>query len=86
MQRCRVTLAPHELRLGRLLTVAFLLTFLHRVLTTALAARGGRLVLLAAPALAIAVVYGWFWLAVAGGPRDDHAVLAVAALTMLAAS
>jgi uncharacterized membrane protein len=52
-----VTLAPHELRLGRLLMVAFLLTFLHRVLTTALSARGGRLVLLAGLVLAIAAVY-----------------------------
>jgi signal transduction histidine kinase len=80
-----VTLAPHELRFGRLLMVAFLLIFLHRVLTTALSARGGRLALLAGLVLAIAAVYGWFWLRVAGGPRDDHAALAVAALTLLVA-
>jgi two-component system, NarL family, sensor histidine kinase DesK len=85
-QRCRVTLAPHELRVGRLLMVAFLLIFLHRVLTTALSARGGRLVLLAALVFAIAAVYGWFWLVVAGGPRDDHALLAVLALTLLVAA
>jgi two-component system, NarL family, sensor histidine kinase DesK len=78
-----VTLAPHELRLGRLLMVAFLLIFLHRALATALAARGGRLVLLAGVVLAIAAVYGWFWLRVAGGPRDDQGVLAVVALTAL---
>jgi two-component system, NarL family, sensor histidine kinase DesK len=80
-----VTLAPHELRLGRVLMVAFLLIFLHRVLATALAASGGRLVVLAGLVLAIAAVYGWFWLRVAGGPRDDHGVLAVVALTALVA-
>lgn len=80
-----MTLAPHELRLGRLLMVAFLLVFLHRVLTTALSARGDRLVLLAGLVLAMAAVYGWFWLWVAGGPREDHAVLAVAALALLVA-
>jgi two-component system sensor histidine kinase DesK len=78
-----VTLAPHELRLGRLLMVAFLLIFLHRVLTTALSASGGRLVLLVSLVLAITAVHGWFWLRVAGGARDDHAALAVAALTVL---
>jgi len=65
--------------------VAFLLIFLHRVLTTALSARGGRLVLLAGLVLAIAAVHGWFWLRVAGGARDGHAVLAVVALTVLVA-
>src|SRR5262249_61134714 len=35
--------------------------------------------------LAIAAVYGWFWLRLAGGPRDDHAALAVVALTLLVA-
>src|SRR5947207_1108472 len=38
------------------------LIFLHRVLSTAPAASGGRLVLLAGLVLAIAAVYGWFWL------------------------
>jgi len=82
-----VTLAPHELRLGRLLMVAFLLIFLHRVLTTATTAPvgGERLALLAAMVLAIAAVYAWFWLRLAGGPRDDHAALAVVALTALVA-
>ena len=80
-----MTLAPHELRLGRLLMVAFLLIFLHRALTTALSAGGGRLVLLAVLVLAFAAVWGWFWLVVAGGARDDHAALAVAALTLLVA-
>src|SRR5262245_24025393 len=65
--------------------VAFLLIFLHRVLTTALSASGGRLVLLAFLVLAIVGVYGWFWLVLAGGPRDDLAVVAVVALTALVA-
>ncbi|HEY7198711.1 MAG TPA: sensor histidine kinase [Candidatus Dormibacteraeota bacterium] len=80
-----MTLAPHELRLGRFLMVAFLLIFLHRVLTTAMTARGGQLVQLAALVVAIAVVYGWFWLRVAGGPREGHAAAAVLALTLLVA-
>lgn len=80
-----MTLAPHELRLGRLLMVAFLLIFLHRVLTTALSASGGRLALVVALVLGIVAVYGWFWLRVAGGPREDHAALAVVALTLLVA-
>jgi len=80
-----VTLAPHELRLGRLLMVAFLLIFLHRVLTTAQSAPAGRLALLVVLVLGIAAVYGWFWLAVAGGPHDLHAALAVIALTALVA-
>lgn len=80
-----MTLAPHELRLGRLLMVAFLLIFLHRVLTTALAASGGRLLLVVALVAGIVAAYSWFWLLVAGGPRDDHAVAAVAALTALVA-
>jgi two-component system, NarL family, sensor histidine kinase DesK len=80
-----VTLAPRDLRLGRLLMVAFLLVFLHRVLATALSATGGRLVLLAGLVLAIATVHGWFWLRVAGGARDRHGVLAVVALTVLVA-
>src|ERR1700716_1906035 len=62
--------------------VGFLLIFLHRVLTTSPAARGGRLVLLAVLVLAIAAVYAWFWLRVAGGARDDHAAVAVVALTV----
>ncbi|HXM53841.1 MAG TPA: sensor histidine kinase [Candidatus Dormibacteraeota bacterium] len=78
-----MTLAPHELRLGRLLMVAFLLIFLHRALTTALTERGGRLALLALLVFGIAAVYGWFWLRVAGGARDEHAALAVVALTVL---
>src|SRR5436190_21242492 len=65
--------------------VAFLLIFLHRVLATAAAERGGRLVLLGGLVLAIAAVYSWFWLRVAGGARDHHAALAVAALTLLVA-
>jgi two-component system sensor histidine kinase DesK len=65
--------------------VAFLVILLHRVLATAPVLRGGRLVLLAGLVLAIAAVYGWFWLRVAGGPRDDHAALALLALTLLVA-
>lgn len=65
--------------------VAFLLIFLHRVLTTALSARGGRLVLLAGLVLGIAAVHSWFWLRVAGGARQDHGVFAVVALTVLVA-
>jgi two-component system sensor histidine kinase DesK len=80
-----MTLAPHELRLGRLLMVGFLLVFLHRLLTIAVAARGGRLALLVALVLAIAAVYSWFWLRVAGGAGEARAVLAVAALTVLVA-
>jgi two-component system, NarL family, sensor histidine kinase DesK len=80
-----VTLAPRELLVGRLLMVAFLLIFLHRAVTTALSGTGGRLVLLAGLALAVTAVYGWFWLRLAGSARDGHALLAVAALTLLAA-
>ena len=74
-----MTLAPDELRLGRWLMVAFLLIFLHRLLTDALVARGVRLVVLAALVAAFAAVYGWFWLRVAGGPREERGVLARAA-------
>src|SRR5262245_37534344 len=35
-----MTLAPHELRLGRLLMVAFLLIFLHRLISIAMSERG----------------------------------------------
>lgn len=79
-----MTLAPHELRLGRWLMVAFLLIFLHRLLTIALAARGARLVPLAALVIAFVSVYSWFWLRVAGEARDRRGALAVAALTLLA--
>jgi two-component system sensor histidine kinase DesK len=65
--------------------VAFLLVFLHRVLTTAMSARGGRLALLASLVIAIAAVHGWFWLRVAGGARDRHGVFAMVALTVLVA-
>jgi len=65
--------------------VAFLLIFLHRVLTTAMAAHGGRLALLAVLVLAIVAVYAWFWLWVAGGPSGGHAALAIVALTALVA-
>jgi len=67
-----MTLAPHELRLGRLLMVAFLLIFLHRLGSVAVSERGGRLVLLVGLALAVTAVYSWFWLRVAGGARDEH--------------
>jgi two-component system sensor histidine kinase DesK len=80
-----VTLAPDEMRLGRFLMVAFLLIFLHRVLTTAMGTSGVRLGLLAALVLGIAGVYAWFWLRIAGGPHDGRALLAVAALTLLVA-
>jgi two-component system, NarL family, sensor histidine kinase DesK len=80
------TLAPHELRLGRLLMVAFLLIFLHRLLAIALAARGARLASMAGLVLAIAAVYAWFWLRVAGGAREERGALAVVALTVLVAS
>jgi len=80
-----VTLAPNELRVGRLLMVAFLAIFVHRVLGTAAGVSGGRLGLLVALLVAITGVYGWFWLRVAGGPHDDQAALAVAALTLLVA-
>jgi len=65
--------------------VGFLLIFLHRVVSTSLAARGARLGLLAALVLAIAAVYAWFWLRVAGGARDDLAAVAVVALAALVA-
>lgn len=81
-----MTLAPHELRLGRWLMVAFLLVFLHRLLSVAQSARGARLVLLAALVLAFAAVYCWFWLRVAGDARDWRGLVAVAALTLLVAS
>jgi len=81
-----MTLAPSELRLGRWLMVAFLLVFLHRLLTIAVAARGSRLVLLAGLVLAIAAVYGWFWLRVAGGARDELGALAVVVLSLLVAA
>lgn len=80
-----MTLAPHELRLGRFLMVAFLLIFLHRVVTTPLDLAGGRLLLVGPLVVGITAVYAWFWLRVAGGPRDDHAAAAVAALTLLVA-
>jgi two-component system, NarL family, sensor histidine kinase DesK len=81
-----MTLAPHELRLGRWLMVAFLAIFLHRLVTIALPARGARLVLLAALVLAFAAVYCWFWLRVAGGPREERGVLAAAVLTLVVAA
>jgi two-component system, NarL family, sensor histidine kinase DesK len=81
-----MTLAPHELRLGRWLMVAFLLIFLHRLLTVALPSRGARLILLVALVLVFAPVYSWFWLRVAGGPREERGALAVAALTLLVAA
>lgn len=80
-----MTLAPHELRLGRLLMVAFLLILVHRLLAVALEMRGSRLLLLAGLVLAIAAVYSWFWLRVAGGARDERGVLAAVALTLLVA-
>ena len=77
-----MTLAPHEYRLGRLLMVAFLLVFLHRVVTTQVATRGaGPLVLV----LAIVAVYGWFWLRLAGTERVRPTVIALVTLTLLVA-
>jgi two-component system, NarL family, sensor histidine kinase DesK len=78
-----VTLAPNELRLGRMLMVAFLLIFLHRLVAIALAATGGRLALLVGLVVAIAAVYSWFWLRVAGGAHEARGGLAVLVLTLL---
>jgi two-component system sensor histidine kinase DesK len=81
-----MTLAPHELRLGRWLMVAFLAIFLDRLRAVAPAERGGRLGLLVCLVLAFVAVYSWFWLRVAGDGRDERGAAATAVLTALVAA
>jgi two-component system sensor histidine kinase DesK len=82
-----MTLGPRDFLAGRLLMVAFLLILLSRDAANLVATPPdpARLAGTALVTVALSLIYGWFWLRVAGSDNDRRALLAVVGLTTLVA-